>query len=175
MKEMNIVYLPPGQLTPYPANAKKHPADQVQHIANSIKAFGFRQPIVVDADNVVVIGHGRLMAAKKLGLESVPVVRADDLTDEQIRALRLADNKTNESEWDFAELEAELAELEMDFDMSEFGFDDIQGGVSETKDTPEVKLEEKYQLIVDCDDEDDMQQKYDVLQEAGIECRVSTL
>lgn len=175
MKEMNIVYLPPGQLTPYPANAKKHPADQVQHIANSIKAFGFRQPIVVDADNVVVIGHGRLIAAKKLGLESVPVVRADDLTDEQIRALRLADNKTNESEWDFAELEAELAELEMDFDMSEFGFDDIQGGVSETKDTPEVKLEEKFQLIVDCDDETDMQQKYDVLQEAGIECRVSTL
>jgi len=63
------------------------------------------------------------MAAKKLGLESVPVVRADDLTDEQIRALRLADNKTNESEWDFAELEAELAELSMDLDMSEFGFD----------------------------------------------------
>jgi ParB-like chromosome segregation protein Spo0J len=147
----------------------------VKHIANSIREFGFRQPIVVDADNVVVIGHGRLMAAKKLGFESVPVVRADDLTDEQIRALRLADNKTNESEWDFAELETELAELEMDFDMSEFGFDDIQGGVSETKDTPEVKLEEKYQLIVDCDDEDDMQQKYDVLQEAGIECRVSTL
>lgn len=175
MKEMNIEYLSPGVLTPYPANAKKHPDDQVKHIANSIREFGFRQPIVVDADNVVVIGHGRLMAAKSLGLDSVPVVRADDLTDEQIRALRLADNKTNESEWDFAELEAELAELSMDFDMSEFGFVDIRGGVSETKDTPEVKLEEKYQLIVDCDDETDMQQKYDVLQEAGIECRVSTL
>ena len=128
MKELNIVYLPPGKLIPYSANAKKHPADQVQHIANSIREFGFRQPIVVDGDNVVVIGHGRLMAAKKLGLEAVPVVRADDLTDEQIRALRLADNKTNESEWDFAELEAELAELEMDFDMSEFGFEGIQGG-----------------------------------------------
>lgn len=123
MKEMNIEYLSPKDLTPYPANAKKHPKEQVQHIANSIREFGFRQPIVVDADNVVVIGHGRLLAAKKLGLESVPVVRADDLTDEQIRALRLADNKTNESEWDFAELEAELAELSMDFDMSDFGFD----------------------------------------------------
>lgn len=175
MKELKIIYMPPGDLTPYAKNAKRHPDEQVEHIANSIREFGFRQPIVVDADNVVVIGHGRMLAAKKLGLESVPVVRADDLTDEQIRALRLADNKTNESEWDFAELEAELAELEMDFDMSEFGFDDIQGGVSETKDTPEAKLEEKYQLIVDCDDEDDMQQKYDVLQEAGIECRVSTL
>ena len=128
MKEMNIEYLSPGVLTPYPANAKKHPEDQVKHIANSIREFGFRQPIVVDADNVVVIGHGRLLAAQKLGLDSVPVVRADDLSEAQIRALRLADNKTNESEWDLSELEAELAELEMDFDMSDFGFDDIQGG-----------------------------------------------
>lgn len=158
MKEMNIVYLKPGELTPYPANAKKHPVDQVQHIANSIREFGFRQPIVVDADNVVVIGHGRLLAAKKLGLDSVPVVRADDLTDEQIRALRLADNKTNESEWDFAELEAELAELSIDFDMKEFGFDDVQ--TTETDNTeveeddydpdepvePKAKLGDIYQL-----------------------------
>lgn len=126
MKEMNIVYMHPEELTPYPANAKQHPGEQVQHIANSIREFGFRQPIVVDADNVVVIGHGRLMAAKQLGLDSVPVLRADDLTDEQIRALRLADNKTNESEWDFELLEAELAELELDFDMTDFGFDEVQ-------------------------------------------------
>lgn len=128
MGEMKIVYLPPGDLVPYEHNAKQHPQKQVEHIANSIREFGFRQPIVVDADNVVVIGHGRLMAAQKLGLETVPVVRADDLTEEQIKALRLADNKTNESEWDFGELEAELAELALDFDMSEFGFEDIQGG-----------------------------------------------
>lgn len=131
MEELKIVYLPPGELTPYAANAKKHPDDQVQHIANSIKEFGFRQPIVVDADNVVVIGHGRLLAAKKLGLDAVPVVRADDLTEAQIKALRLADNKTNESEWDFLSLEAELAELELDFDMSDFGFEDIEA-VTET-------------------------------------------
>ena len=152
MEELKIVYLSPGELTPYPANAKKHPAEQVQHIANSIREFGFRQPIVVDADNVVVIGHGRLMAAKALGLDSVPVVRADDLTDEQIRALRLADNKTNESEWDFAELEAELAELSMDFDMKEFGFDDVQN--TETDNTeveeddydPDEPVEQKAKL-----------------------------
>lgn len=112
MAEMKVEYVEPGKLKPYQRNAKRHPEEQVQHIANSIREFGFRQPIVVDADNVVVIGHGRLMAAKKLGLESVPVVRADDLTEEQIKALRLADNKTNESEWDFEELEAELADLE---------------------------------------------------------------
>ena len=120
---MDIIYLPPGNLTPYAANAKKHPAEQVRAIANSIREFGFRQPIVVDADNVVVIGHGRLLAAKELGLETVPVVRADDLTEEQIKALRLADNKTNESEWDDSYLNGELAELELEFDMSLFGFE----------------------------------------------------
>ena len=137
MEELKIIYLPPGDLTPYAKNAKRHPDEQVQHIANSIREFGFRQPIVVDADNVVVIGHGRLMAAKELGLETVPVVRADDLTEEQIKALRLADNKTNESEWDFSLLEAELAELSLDFDMSDFGFEDI-----ETTETDATEVEE---------------------------------
>jgi len=130
MQELKIVYMSPGSLKPYPANAKKHPPEQVKHIANSIREFGFRQPLVIDADNVIVIGHGRLLAAKELGLESVPVVRADDLTQEQIRALRLADNKTNESEYDFTALEEELAELALDFDMSDFGFDEeYSGGV----------------------------------------------
>lgn len=122
---MEIIYLKPGELTPYAKNAKKHPADQVEHIANSIREFGFRQPIVIDADNVVVIGHGRLLAAKKLGLDTVPCVRADDLTDAQINALRLADNKTNESEWDMELLGKELSELFNDIDMRQFGFDDI--------------------------------------------------
>lgn len=133
MEELKIVYLSPDALTPYERNAKIHPDAQVEHIANSIREFGFRQPIVADRDGVVVIGHGRLMAAKKLGLESVPVTYADDLTDEQIKALRLADNKTNESGWDFAALEEELNELEAEFDMSDFGFDisqEIGGGLS---------------------------------------------
>lgn len=120
--ELRIEYIDPDKLRPYENNAKQHPDDQVEHIANSIREFGFRQPIVVDADNVVVIGHGRLLAAKKLGLETVPVVRADDLTEAQIKALRLADNKTNESGWDFSALEAELDELANEFDMTDFGF-----------------------------------------------------
>lgn len=158
MKELKIIYLPPEELTPYAHNAKRHPDDQVEHIANSIREFGFRQPIVVDADNVVVIGHGRLLAAQKLGLDAVPVVRADDLTEAQIKALRLADNKTNESEWDFGLLDAELVDLALDFDMSDFGFDDIPGGVSDTTTAaeddfdpeepvePKAKLGDIYQL-----------------------------
>ena len=121
MENLKIEYLPVGSLKPYEKNAKKHPAEQVEHIANSIREFGFRQPLVIDKDNVLVIGHGRLLAAKKLGLDTVPCVRADDLTDEQIKALRLADNKTNESEWDFDLLDGELDDI-FDIDMEQFGF-----------------------------------------------------
>lgn len=120
--ELKIEYINKEELKPYEKNAKKHPAEQVEHIANSIREFGFRQPLVIDKDNVIVIGHGRLLAAKKLGLDTVPCVRADDLTDEQIKALRLADNKTNESEWDFDLLGGELDDI-FDIDMEQFGFD----------------------------------------------------
>lgn len=168
-----VEWLSPDDLIPYEMNAKTHPADQVKHIANSIKNFGWTQPIVVDENNVVVIGHGRLMAAKELMLDKVPVVRRDDLTESQINACRLADNKTNESQWDFSKLEEELAALDIaGMDMEQFGFDDEKLGVSDPK---EVSLDEKYQLIIDCDSEADMQEKYDALQEVGIECRVSTL
>ena len=122
MTELKIEYIPIDQLKPYEKNAKLHPPEQVEHIANSIREFGFRQPLVVDKDNVLVIGHGRLLAAKKLGLDTVPCVRADDLTDEQIKALRLVDNKTNESEWDFGLLGGELDDI-FEIDMSQFGFE----------------------------------------------------
>lgn len=159
MEDLQIIYLPPDELKPYPKNAKKHPEEQVEHIANSIREFGFRQPLVVDADNVVVIGHGRLLAAKKLGFNKVPVIRADDLSEAQIKALRLADNKTNESEWDFSFLDAELDNLKLDFDMADFGFDDITIGGADTESAveeddfdidapvePKAKLGDIYQL-----------------------------
>lgn len=119
---MDIEFIKVSEIKPYTKNAKKHPKDQVDHIANSIKEFGFRQPLVIDKDNILVIGHGRLMASKKLKLEVVPCVRADDLTEEQIKALRLADNKTNESDWDLDLLGSELDDI-TDIDMSAFGFD----------------------------------------------------
>ena len=121
---MKVEYVSPDILVPYGKNAKQHPPVQIDQIANSIKKFGWRQPIVVDKNNVVIIGHGRLAAAKQLLLDSVPVVVADDLSEEQVKALRLADNKTNESDWLDTYLAEELAELDIaGFDMSEFGFD----------------------------------------------------
>lgn len=117
---MNILYIPTSDLIPYGRNAKKHPASQVKLIANSIKEFGFQQPIVVDKNNVVVIGHGRLLAAKRLRMGEVPVVRVDDLTDDQVKALRLADNKVAESEWSLDLVASEIADIQLD--MTDFGF-----------------------------------------------------
>ena len=119
---MQIIEMNVDEIKPYEKNAKRHPPEQVEHIANSIKEFGYQQPLVVDKDNVLVIGHGRLLASKKLGIDKVPVVRADELTEEQIKGLRLADNKLNESEWDFDLLNQELDSI-LDLDMGEFGFD----------------------------------------------------
>ena len=116
---MNIEYLSPADLIPYSKNAKRHPSDQVKMIAKSIKEFGFQQPIVVDKDNVVVIGHGRLLASKRLKLESVPVVKIENLSEEQIKALRLADNSVGESEWNLDLLAQEIADI--DIDMGDFG------------------------------------------------------
>ena len=116
---MNIKNIKIGELTPYEKNTKKHDAKQIANVAESIRQYGFVQPLVVDAHNVVVIGHCRLLAAKKLNMTEVPCVCVDDLTDEQVRALRIVDNKSNESPWDFDLLGDELA----DIDLSEFDFD----------------------------------------------------
>ena len=109
-------------LKPYVKNAKKHPVEQVAKIAKSIKEFGFIQPIVVDKHNEIIIGHGRYAAAKHLDIQTVPVVYAEDLNKEQVKALRLADNKVAESEWDKDLVIEELGEI-FDIDMSDFGFD----------------------------------------------------
>ena len=99
--------------------------DAVRYVAASIREFGFKVPIVVDRNGVIVAGHTRVKAAAELGLQYVPCIIADDLTDDQVRAFRLADNKTAEkSTWDFGMLGEELDGLMDCFDMSDFGFDD---------------------------------------------------
>lgn len=108
-----------SSITAYGKNAKKHDKTQINNVAESIKQYGFVQPIVIDRDGVIVIGHCRAIAAKKLGMEEVPCVCVDDLTPEQVNALRLVDNKSNESDWDFDLLAEELPGL----DLSAFDFD----------------------------------------------------
>ena len=112
-------------LKPYEKNPRKND-NAVDAVAKSIEAFGFKVPIVVDKNNVIVCGHTRYKAAQKLKLESVPCVVADDLSPEQIKAFRLADNKVSElAGWDFEKLDVELSELDaLAFDMKDFGFAD---------------------------------------------------
>lgn len=117
-----IVETPIKDIHPYPDNPRQN-KEAVDKVAESIKEFGFKQPIVVDKEGTIIVGHTRLLAAKKLKMDTVPVLTADDLTEEQAKAYRLADNKTNEfAEWDFDLLASELQGI-ADIDMSEFGFD----------------------------------------------------
>ena len=124
-------------IRPYERNPRRN--DQaVEFVANSIREFGWKQPIVVDKDGVIVAGHTRFKAAKKLGLRTVPVVVADDLSEEQIKAYRLADNKTGEAaEWDLPALAVELDGI-LDLDMEQFGF------LDENDDEPEAREDDGF-------------------------------
>ena len=130
--EMDIEIVPVDQLVPYYNNPRLN-NDAVDAVANSIKEFGFKQPIVIDKDNVIIAGHTRWEASQELGLTEVPIIRADDLTEEQIKAYRIADNKTAElAEWDLDKLELEMMDLDDDY-MSQFGFDFEIEGEAETE------------------------------------------
>ena len=118
-------------IIPYDRNTKKHDKRQIDNVAESIRQFGFVQPVVIDSNGVIVIGHCRVLAAKKLGMKEVPCVCVDDLTPEQVNALRIVDNKSNESEWDLELLELELPEI----DLSDFDFD---FGIETEEETTEV-------------------------------------
>lgn len=139
-------------IKPYDKNAKKHPKKQVDQVAASIKEFGFNQPIVVDKNNVVIVGHGRLEAAKTLGMTDVPTITVD-LTDEQSNAYRLADNKLNESEWDMKLVIEELKGLsEPMFDLTGFDkdlileADDADDEIPAIPDAPRSKLGDLYEI-----------------------------
>lgn len=122
---MQINYLNINDIKPYENNPRKN-KDAVDYVAKSIQEFGFKNPIIIDKNNVIIAGHTRLEASKKLNLEEVPCIYADDLTPEQVNAYRLIDNKTNElSDWDIEKLKEELDKLEIDFDMKTFGFADF--------------------------------------------------
>lgn len=124
MGEIRIEYKKIDEITPYINNPRINNENAVDKVASSIREFGFKNPIIVDENDIIVAGHTRLLSAKKLGLEEVPTIKADDLTPDQINAFRVADNKTAEfSEWDYEALGIELEGI--DLDMEDFGFDII--------------------------------------------------
>lgn len=136
---MKIENIKISEIKPYPANAKKHDKKQIQQVANSIKEFGFNQSIVTDKDGVIIVGHGRYEAAKLLGMTDVPVLQVN-LTDEQAKAYRLADNKLNESDWDMGLVIEELKGLSDEmFDLTGFDKDLLIEPDDQDDVIPEVK------------------------------------
>ena len=123
---MQIEYLNIDKVIPYANNPRHNDGEAVDRVAASIKEYGFKNPIIIDKDNVIVAGHTRLKAAKKLNLEEVPIIKADDLTPAQVKAFRLAENKVSEyATWDNELLSIELEGLqELDFDLDLTGFED---------------------------------------------------
>lgn len=170
---MNIVEKRLDEIRPYANNPRKND-EAVEAVANSIREFGWKQPIAVDADGVIIVGHTRYKAAQMLGLETVPVLVADDLSDDKARAYRLADNKTNElAEWDLSALEMELAQIDMD--MSEFGFDSIIQYDSNDDSDKDIEFQEKLQVIVELQTDQEAEELFTRLSKEGYQCRISTL
>lgn len=130
MNDLAIEYESVEALIPYVANSRTHSDAQVAQIAASIKEFGWTNPILIDGDNTIIAGHGRLLAARKLGMDKVPVIRIDHLTKAQQRALVIADNKLAlNADWDMEMLEAELQALDDEsFNLALLGFDETELG-----------------------------------------------
>lgn len=151
---MEIIQKKIGDIIPYENNPRKND-EAVKYVAESIKEFGFKVPIVIDKNNIIVAGHTRYKAAKKLKLKEVPCIIADDLTEEQVKAYRLADNKVAEQAvWDFDLLAEELVDI-VDIDMELFGFDFTEEEPAEAveddyeptvPEEPNAKLGDIYQL-----------------------------
>lgn len=172
MPEMKVNNVPIGSITPYENNPRNN-NDAVEATANSIKEFGWQQPIVVDKDNVIIVGHTRLKAAKSLGLDEVPVLVADQLSDEQVKAYRLADNKVGElADWDFETLDGELSGI-TDIDMEDFGFKFDEDNHDGTDDVFDENIpDEVFALNVVVKDEAQQEKLYAELIERGLDVKV---
>lgn len=123
-KNLPVTIMNINSLIPFEKNVKIHDDKQINNLANNIRQFGFDQPIVVDANNVIIKGHGRRLACLKLGIENVPVIVRDDLTPEEVDAARLSDNRVVSNEYDIEGLQEELERLAGDFDFQSLGFDE---------------------------------------------------
>lgn len=181
---MNIEFIKTSDLIPYARNSRTHSDAQVKQIASSIKEFGFTNPVLVDADNGIIAGHGRVMAAEKLKLKEVPCIRLDHLTDAQKRAYVIADNKLAlNSGWDEEMLKIEIQELkDADFNIDLIGFDGDEflnlfndEVLEEEKTLKEESYSEIFNVIVELPDESNQEKLFNELTEKGYKCRVQSL
>lgn len=181
MTELKVVYRKVEDLIPYARNARTHSDAQVAEIAASIKEYGWTNPILTDGENGIIAGHGRLMAARKLGMDEVPTIDIIGLTDTQKRALILADNKMAlNASWDFESLKLEIEDISMGggeshlitgFSQSEL--DSILGNVNEDE-LPTASIDEKCSVIVDFEQAESAEDFFNEMTDRGLKCRLST-
>lgn len=178
-EELQIVYKDINDLQMYENNPRKN-SDAVQYVANSISQFGFKVPIIIDKNNMIVCGHTRYKAARRLKMAKVPCIMADDLDEDQIRAFRLADNKVAEmATWDYDRLEQEFMLIDpLEFDIADFGFfpnyePDEDEEEEDDGDADMTASEKSYSLIIDCESKAEQKDTYERLAKMGIMARMA--
>ena len=179
------------EIKPYERNARIHSSKQIKQIMEAIKAFGFTNPLLIDDENNLIAGHGRLEAVKQLNiidfkdnpLKELPAIVISGLSEADKKALIIADNKIAENaSWDYDLLQAEFQELEaINYDLDLMGFDNLDEILGadidveqETKEIKEVEINQKYELLIKCKDEKELEQAYNENVEKGYECKVLT-
>lgn len=174
-----IVYKNPSDLIPYANNARTHSDEQILQIASSIKEFGFNNPVLLDKDNGIIAGHGRVEAAKKLGLDSIPTICLDHLSDNQRRAYILADNRIAlNSGWDIDLLNVELTDLNqngVDLNLLGFSHDELLNITEQSEveaDVEGMAHKEEYGIHVTLKNEKEQQILFDELESRGFVCRI---
>ena len=176
---MEIKYLEPKTLNAYEKNSRVHDDEQIERIKRSIKEFGFINPVLIDKNNTIIAGHARVRAALNLGLTEVPTIELESLSEEQIRAYVIADNKLAElSDWDDDILKIELDWLkDQDFDISITGFDDVdtKADFEEETELKEESYSEVFNIIVKLDTEEEQEALYNKLKKEGYICQVQSL
>ena len=168
-----VVYRSVDELIPYARNARTHSEAQIAQIAGSIREFGFTAPVLLDGESGILAGHGRVLAARKLGMDQVPCIELAHLTAAQRRAYILADNKLAiNAGWDEALLRVELADLaEMAFDLSLIGFGNEIASPPVPKEREIVEMTMRYQVLFDCEDERHQALLLEKFQSEGVKCR----
>jgi ParB-like chromosome segregation protein Spo0J len=176
-----IEYLKLDKLSGYETNSRTHSADQINQIAASITEFGFTNPILIDENNIIIAGHGRLEAAKQLKLDEAPCLRLSHLSDAQKKAYVIADNKLAlNAGWDDDLLKQEISDLEdLEFDIALLGFDSVELAKMfdeiEEQEIKEEKYNEVFNIIIDCKDEEEQERVFNRLDAEGYKCRVQSL